>query len=344
VVGLDRRPDVLAAALADGSIDRGERLSLPAEGVDPDPFSALADCDIVFLCTPVDTLPALAERASSFCGGILTDAGSVKTPVLRALSHLPRFIGGHPMAGSERTGYACSSADLLEGAVYVVCAPPRDDPAAAGRTERDAGTLAGLVRAMGALPLRLDAETHDRAVAAISHLPHAVASALTVLAAEHDDGVLSGLAAGGFKDITRIASASPALWAGICLESAPALLPLLDDFTEVLGRFRTAIAARDADALNALFLRGADYRAGLPPDGHGALDAFATLRVQIPDRPGALAGVAALLGERGISIRNMDITNARSYESGVLRVLLHDSHQLESAVETLTEAGYVCER
>ncbi len=344
VVGLDRKPDVLAAALADGSIDHGERLAPPDPVSGHDPFSALAGCDIVFLCTPVDTLPDLAARASAFCDGILTDAGSVKLPVVRALGHLPRFIGGHPMAGSERQGYACSSVDLLEGAVYVISVPERDDTALSAQAELDAAALADLVRSIGALPMRLDAEVHDRAVAAISHLPHAVASALTVLAADRDEGVLSRLAAGGFKDITRIASANPALWTGICLESAPALLPLLDDFTGILGRFRAAIAQKDAEALSGLFARGAEYRAGLPSAGHGALDAFATLRVQIPDRPGTLAGVATLLGDNGISIRNMDITNVRTYESGVLRILLHDSHQMDSAIELLTEAGYVCER
>ena len=344
VVGLDRRTDVLDAALKDGSIDRGERLTAPDPVTGADPFSALAGCDVVFLCTPVDTLTEMAARSAAYCDGILTDAGSVKLPVVKAIGHYPRFIGGHPMAGSERQGYACSSVDLLEGAVYVLCVPSRSDAAAARQAGIDADALARLIRAIGALPMRLDAAAHDRAVAAISHLPHAVASALAVLAAEHDEGVLSQLAAGGFKDITRIASANPALWTGICLESAPALLPILDDFATTLGRFRTAISLGDAAALSALFTLGAAYRAGLPSAGHGALDAFATLRVQIPDRPGALAGVAVLLGDNGISIRNMDITNVRTYESGVLRILLHDSHQMDTAVAVLTEGGYACER
>ena len=344
VVGLDRKPEVLAAAIADGAIDQGALL-LPLEpGAASDPFSALTGCDVVFLCTPVDTLPALAQRAAAHCDGILTDAGSVKLPVLQALGHLPRFIGGHPMAGSERTGYLCSSADLLEGAVYVISAPERDTPASCAQTERDAESLAELVRDMGALPMRMEAGVHDHAVAAISHLPHAVAAALSVLAAEQDDRVLSRLAAGGFKDITRIASASPSLWTGICLQSAPALLPVLDAFSDVLDRFRAAIGDGDAETLRSLFEAGAAYRSGLPASGHGALESYVTLKIQIPDQPGALAGVASLLGERGISIRNMDITNVRSYESGVLRILLHDSHQLEAAVSALTEGGYVCER
>ena len=342
VIGLDRRPDVLAAALADGAIDEGCRLTDASDGQDP--FIALADCDAVFLCTPVETLPGLASRAAAFCSGILTDAGSVKLPVVQSLGHLARFIGGHPMAGSERQGYACSSVDLLEGAVYVLCVPRHESAALSAQAETDAAALAALVKSMGALPLRLDAAVHDRAVAAISHLPHAVASALSVLAAERDEGVLSLLAAGGFKDLTRIASANPALWTGICLESAPALLPILEDFAATLDRFRAAIATGDAAGLTALFARGAAYRAGLPSAGRGALDAYTTLRVQIPDRPGALASVATLLGDNGISIRNMDITNVRTYESGVLRILLHDSHQSDAAVTVLTEAGYGCER
>jgi len=344
VVGMDRKPEVLAAALADGAIDQGALLRPAGTDGSADSFSELDGCDIVFLCTPVDTLPDLVPHVAACCDGILTDAGSVKLPVLQAVGHIPRFIGGHPMAGSERTGYPFSSADLLEGAVYVICTPEGEDPSSRAHSNRDAEALAELVRGMGALPMRMQAGVHDHAVAAISHLPHAVASALSVLAAEQDGGVLSRLAAGGFKDITRIASASPSLWTGICLQSAPALLPVLDAFAEVLERFRSAIGSGDAASLRSLFEAGAAYRAGLPTAGHGVLESYATLKIQIPDQPGALAGVASLLGDRGINIRNMDITNVRSYESGVLRILLHDSHQLEAAMTALTEAGYVCER
>ncbi len=344
VIGMDRKPEVLTAALADGAIDHGQPLLPPAARADADAFAVLAACDLVFLCTPVETLATLAARVTAHCAGILTDIGSVKQPVLQALGHLPRFVGGHPMAGSERTGYACSAVDLLEGATYVLCLPADDAPALRPARERDAAALAGLVARMGALPLRMTAAEHDHAVATISHLPHAVASALTVLAAEQDAGSLATLAAGGFKDITRIASAPPGLWTGICLQSAPALLPLLDAYTTVLGRFRTAIDTRDATALHALFTAGAAYRAGLPSVGRGALDAHTTLRVQIPDQPGALARVAGLLGDHGINIRNLDITNVRSYESGVLRVLLEDSRQRAAAARVLTEAGYDCTR
>ncbi len=344
VIGMDRKPEVLAAARADGAIDHGVRIVPPAPDGGDDCFAALAACDLVFLCTPVETLPSLAARVVAHCAGIVTDAGSVKQPVLRALGHLPRFVGGHPMAGSERTGYGCSAADLLEGATYVLCAPADGDAAARTRRARDVDALAALVTRLGALPMRMTAAEHDHAVATISHLPHAVASALTVLASEQDGGTLSALAAGGFKDITRIASAPPALWTGICLQSAPALIPLLDAYREVLDRFRGAIAGVDAEALHTLFAAGAAYRAGLPSIGRGALDAHTTLNVQIPDQPGALARVAGLLGDHGINIRNLDITNVRSYESGVLRVLLEDSRQQAAAARVLTEAGYDCER
>lgn len=341
VVGMARKKAVLDAALADGSIDQGALLAM--DEYDPDPFVALAGCDVVFLCTPIDTFPALAERITAHCDGILTDVGSVKLPVERALERYPRFIGGHPMAGSERTGYACSSADLLEKAVYVISVPVRADPQEAEQAGLDADALEQLIGKIGATPIRLDAKTHDRSVATISHLPHAVASALSVLAAEHDEGVLSSLAAGGFKDITRIASASSSLWTGICMESAPALLPVMDAFIEVFTRFRQSIEDADRDGLSVLFREGAEYRTNLPIAGRGALDAYATLRVQIPDRPGMLAEVARILGDLGISIRNMDITNIRMYDSGVLRILLYDSNQTEVAVAALTEAGYACE-
>ena len=205
------------------------------------------------------------------------------------------------MAGSERIGYGASSSGLFENAIYVVCLSQRATPTV--DDEADAALLEGIIRQIGALPLRLDPEEHDHAVAAISHLPHVAAAALCLLAGRSGDPILAQLAAGGFRDITRIASSDPVLWTSICRSAKPSLLPLLDHYHSLIAEFAAALAADDAPALRQLFADAAAYRDNLPVDGRGALEALSSLTVRIPDQPGVLGRITTLLGEHGINIR-----------------------------------------
>jgi len=346
VVGLDKNAAALEQALAEGVLAAGGILDITPDGrtetpgpaAAPDnPWALLRDCQVVFLCTPAATIPALAEQAAAWCGGLITDVASVKEPIMKQIG-LDRFIGGHPMAGSEKQGYAFSSESLLENAVYVLCLRP-DSQLPYGEVRR----FEQLIRQIGATPVHLDAGEHDRAVAAVSHLPHVAAAALSLLAARSDEGSLARLAAGGFRDITRIASSDPALWAGITLESSPALLPLLDDYRHILDEFSAALAARDTAALHKLFFQAAQYRNALPVDGRGALAAHSSLTVYVTDRPGVLGHITTLLGENGINISNIRIRELRTYEGGCLQLLLPDSNQAVRAAWLLKEAGYECD-
>ncbi len=333
ITACDRNAASLRQAEADGTADRTALLpDAPAESLD---FSILQDADIVFICTPAETVPAFASRIARFCPGLLTDVASTKAAVCAAVQ-VPRFIGGHPMAGSERFGYGASSAGLFENAVYVLCPPPEPN----ARAEADLALLERLVRRIGALPLRLAAAEHDRAVAAISHLPHVAAAALCLLAGRAGDPILAQLAAGGFRDITRIASSDADLWTSICRSAKPALLPLLDRYHSLVGEFAAALEADDAPALRRLFAEAAAYRDSLPVDGRGALEALSSLTVRIPDHPGVLGRVTTLLGERGLNIKNIRIRDVRTYEGGVLQILLPDSRQAQAATVCLKEAGY----
>lgn len=246
------------------------------------------------------------------------------------------------MAGSERVGYGASSEGLFENAVYVLCIPTdmnalnEASSAFADQMEQ----LESVIRRIGAFPLHLTPETHDQAVAAISHLPHVAASALTLLASRHDQGVLGRLAAGGFRDITRIASSDADLWTAICLSARPALLPLIDAYRSTLAEFAESLETGNASALRKLFADAADYRNSLPIDGRGALEALSTLTVYLSDQPGELGKVTTLLGHHGINIRNMRIRDFRTYEGGVLQILLPDSRQAKDAADLLKEAGY----
>jgi prephenate dehydrogenase len=346
VIAYDMNPDSLRKALEDGSVDEIHPLH-PGSGTDgsddasfPD-FSALSRADLIFICTPVHTVAPYAEAICAVSSGLVTDVASTKSAVCHAV-RAPNFIGGHPMAGSERVGYGASAEGLFENAVYVLCvptdmhAPNEASSAFAQQLEQ----LESVIRRIGAFPLHLTPETHDQAVAAISHLPHVAASALTLLASRHDQGVLGRLAAGGFRDITRIASSDADLWTAICLSARPALLPLIEAYRSTLAEFAVSLEKGDAGALRKLFADAADYRNGLPIDGRGALEALSTLTVYLSDQPGELGKVTTLLGRHGINIRNIRIRDFRTYEGGVLQILLPDSRQAKDAAVLLKEAGY----
>lgn len=218
------------------------------------------DCDYIFLCTPVqkniEYLRKLKGNIKEGC--IITDVGSAKTDIhneVIALDMESCFLGGHPMAGSEKTGICNASEDLLENAYYIIT------PTAKTRPE-DVEAFRRLVCSLGAVPMILDYRVHDHATAAISHLPHVIAYSLVNLVRTGDDenGTMKTIAAGGFKDITRIASSSPVMWENICLSNKEQLLELIDEFIDVLKRTRSDIEHEDRDALLAAFTAAKNYR------------------------------------------------------------------------------------
>lgn len=338
IIGGDRDQAALGQALADGVIDRA--LVIDAVDPDADDWTALAGTDLILLCLPTPLIPPVARSlAAAVPRALLLDAASVKRPVLEAVRGL-RFIGSHPMAGSERQGYAVSTPRLFEDAVWCLVPPATDDTAYPGDAAADLALAAGLVTRLGARPLVLTAAAHDAAVAAISHLPHVVAAALVNAAIGDADEQTAGLAAGGFRDITRIAASDGALWRGICLENRGPLLASLTRFEAEIRRFRQALEADEGDALEALFAAAAQSRAEIPAGGHGALPIDASFSLDILDRPGSLARITGLLGDAGISIRNLAILHARQYEGGRLRVYLGERGQLGLATAILERAGY----
>ena len=239
VTGWDRDPAHLERARARGIVD----------AVATDPESAAAAGDIVFLAVPVRGLAELAGRCAQGArpGTILTDVGSTKAGVVRAceaaVAGRARFVGGHPLAGTERAGPDAADGRLFRGRKVLLT------PTAA--TDRDAlAVVAGLWRAAGATVAEMDPDEHDRKLAAVSHLPHVVAYALAGALA--DDGGLVGLAGGGFTDTTRIASTPPAMWLDVFLENREAVLAWVDRFAAELTGWREAIAAGDVAAMDAL--------------------------------------------------------------------------------------------
>lgn len=299
-----------------------------------------ADCDYIFLCTPVQQnltyMKQLKEIMKKDC--ILTDVGSVKGDIHRAVEELDMeasFIGGHPMAGSEKTGLSNATAYLLENAYYIITPTKNVD---AGRVKE----FQNFVASLGAIPLVLDYDAHDAATAAISHLPHVIAAALVNLIAASDDEneTMKTIAAGGFKDITRIASSSPVMWQEICLTNQKQLLYMLDAYQENLNSIREIIAnANDTEIYN-FFQNAKDYRDSLAIASNSAIRTVFELYCDLNDEAGGIATIATILANHNLSIKNIGIIHNREFEDGVLKIEMYDQPSYEKTITLLKEYNY----
>ncbi len=330
IVAYDINRESVELAVKDGVVDTA------ADNID----ASFASCDYVFLCAPVkknDTnLMLLKDILPASC--LITDVGSVKSEIHRTVAEAgleDRFIGGHPMAGSERVGYVNSKEVLLENAYYILT-PTATVPAEKLEAYKE------LVTAMGALPLVLDYKQHDYVTAAVSHLPHVIASSLVNLVRDHDseDGIMKTIAAGGFKDITRIASSSAVMWQNICLTNTDNILSLLDDYIDSLKQVRSELVGRDGNEIYEFFDGARIYRDSFIGASSGPIKRAYYLLLDITDEPGALAAIATLLALNQISIKNMGINHNREYEGGVLRVEFYDEDSVEKAKKILGIRGY----
>ena len=323
--------DRVDAAIEEGVIDvRLESLTDPL----------LQEADIIYLCAPVEKnrenletiLPLIKDSA------IVTDIGSVKTDIHEAAIRLgieDKFVGGHPMAGSERTGYFASKDHLLENTYYVITASDGADEA---RIRRMAAFAAGI----DAIPIRMDYREHDRIVAAISHVPHVIAASLVHLVEDNDNDehLMKTIAAGGFKDITRIASSSPQMWEEICMTNGANITDFLDKFIDSLSRTKQVIESRQAGAVERFFAGARDYRDSFIEASSGPIKKVYALHIDIADEPGVIASVATLLAVHTINIRNIGITHNREVESGALRIEVGTAEDAETARRVLTQHGY----
>ena len=322
----NRSRDVLKEAIADDIVD----VALPSyeEG--------FSDCDIIFMCLPVlravEILPAVAPQIKE--GAILTDVGSTKTMIHSAVEAAglnASFIGGHPMTGSEKSGYRYSQALLLENAYYMLT--PTSE-VSHGKADR----FRELIASLGALPVILDYEEHDRVVAAVSHVPHLISASLVNLVheADSDRHLMKTVAAGGFRDITRISSSSPEMWREICLANGEAIVPLLDRYIELLSSYREAVHTSDSDALYRIFEDCKAYRDSFQGLGRREY----RLYCDIVDEEGAIARIASVLADHNISLKNIGIVHNREDEPGVLKISFYERAALSRAVRTLRGSGY----
>lgn len=302
--------------------------------------TAFSECDLFFLCTPVDynakylsDIQKIRKKDS-----LVTDVGSVKKTihdVVRNLHMEDCFIGGHPMAGSERSGYDASSAGLLENAYYILT------PTQAICKDK-ISFLTDIIRKAGAIPIVMDEEKHDLVTAAISHLPHMAAYALVNLIHDSDDakGTMKMIAAGGFKDITRIASSSPVMWEQICSENKEQLLTFMDAYIRALSLLREHIKQDDTPLLHDYFSQAKDYRDSFNDLYSGPIGRSYRLTVSIPDETGIIAKLSGMFAKEGINLKNMGIVHNREFEEGALRIEFYDEHSLKKAICVLEKTEY----
>lgn len=331
MIAYDINQDTLSKAVSEGVLDKA--LSEIDE--------SFSDCRILFLCAPVSINDENLLKVKQFLAPdcLLTDVGSVKTDIhkhIEAAGLSSRFIGGHPMAGSERTGYLNAKALLLENAYYILTPTSKTQ-------ETQLSFYRSLVASLGAIPLVLTCSQHDFITAAVSHLPHVIASSLVNLIrqSDSDEGIMKLVAAGGFKDITRIASSSPAMWQQICLTNAENISDLLDRYIESLQTIKGEIDSQKENALYDFFDSARTYRDSFIDASSGPIKKVFSINIEIADEPGALASIATILAFHQISIKNIGIVHNREQEDGVLRIEFDAPDSIEKASRILTAKGYV---
>lgn len=299
------------------------------------------DCDYIFLCTPVqkniEYLRQLKGHVKDGC--IITDVGSVKTDIheeVIALSMEDCFIGGHPMAGSEKTGLKNANEYLLENAYYILTPTSKTAP-------EQLEAFRSLVTELGAVALVLDYHLHDYATAAISHLPHIIAYSLVNLVKRSDDEneTMKTIAAGGFKDLTRIASSSPVMWQNICQSNSEQIVRLIDAYEETLEKTKHDILAANTDALLSDFQSAKDYRDSIAITNKGPIKAVYELYLDLLDEAGGIATVATILASNNLSIKNIGIIHNREFEEGVLKIEFYDGTSMEKGAALLKKRNYI---
>jgi len=330
IVALNRSEDVLKLALNEGVIDEY------TTEVD----SSFLGCEIIFICTPVGLIFDYAKKLLPFIekSCIVTDVGSTKGGIydkIKTLSDKFCYIGGHPMTGSEKFRYQASKEHLFENAYYI-CTPAENAAAEKIAFFKD------IVTKLGAIPIVVSPYVHDYIVASVSHVPHIIAAGLCANVKKLDtpQSHMHLIAAGGFKDITRIASSSPDMWENICFENKTQILNALNSLEEIIGTMKKNLLSDDHKAVYGYFDNARLYRDSFSSITAGSLVKRYEISVDVLDRPGSIAIVSVLLSSNNISIKNMNIVNNRETENGVLNISFASEAERAKAVDVLREMNF----
>ena len=332
LIAFDKNRETLALAVQEGIIDTA------CSSID-DNFKG---CSYIFLCAPVSWNTAYLSQLKDLIGSgcILTDVGSVKTSIHEEIISLgmeESFIGGHPMAGSEKSGFANSKAHLIENAYYILTP---SEKMAAEKVE----VCRQFISSLKAIPIILDYKEHDLITGTISHLPHIIAASLVNFVHDTDtkDELMKALAAGGFKDITRIASSSPVMWQQICLKNSRNISRVLEGYIQVLKQAKQAVDSKDEAALYSMFESSRDYRDSMPNSSAGPIKKQFAVYCDIIDEAGGIATIATILASNNINIKNIGIIHNREFEEGVLRIEFYEEASSAKAAAPAGAGGSPC--
>jgi len=332
IVGVDLDEEGLAKALALGIIDEGKTCI----------EEAAAEADLIILAVPVQqTIRQLATLKSVPLkkGCIVTDVSSTKQEICGyARMNLPEeivFVGGHPMAGSEKSGVTAASPRLFENAAYILTPDASCDPLAVEKLRRTFEQIRAHV-------LVMPADQHDSVVAAISHMPHVVAALLVDQVADlgFDNPLYARLAAGGFRDVTRIASGSPVMWRDIILTNRGPVLQLLKDWVKRTDAVIKWVEENESGSIESFFARTRDWRDALPAKAKGAATHYYEITIDVEDKPGIIGHVATILGQHQINVRNIGILENREEVNGQLLLSFSSYRDQEDALYLLLGHGY----
>ncbi|BCA85729.1 prephenate dehydrogenase [Enterococcus saigonensis] len=285
--------------------------------------------DIIILAVPVFKTMDYLEKLSSLNlkeDVIVTDVASTKSRIMQMASHLPfTFIGGHPMAGSHKSGITAADSNLFENAYYIFTNQYAKKSIILLLEQLLAGTRAKFVE--------LTPDEHDQITAMLSHLPHIIAAGLVTQGDSFNQKHprAKQLAAGGFRDITRIASSDPVMWTEILLSNKQAILQQLNEWQTEINKVQNWLTADDENAIFTFFNQAKDNRDRLPVHKNGAIPAFYDLFIDIPDEPGVIAEVTGLLGHHQINLINLKIQETREDIHGILQISFRNERDLTRA-------------
>jgi prephenate dehydrogenase len=319
VIGVDS-PEVLEEALSLGAVDR------------PSTLKEVRGADLIVLAAPISKVTDLVSELPP-TGALVTDVASTKTAVVREAERqgLKRFVGGHPMTGSQLSGVANARADLFKGARYFLTPTERTRPDAYRE-------VAGFVRSLGAVPTAVDPEKHDLLMAALSHLPHLMAAALLRVASDISPEALS-FAGPSFRDLTRVGASNPSLWSDILAENAPALGEALGAFAGTMAQLGSEISNRQSMERRFQEAREAyDALGGILVESSGN---NVEIAVPVENRPGVFAEVTTLMGSNNINILDLYVRHSNTERAALVLTLDADAAPL--ARDLLHVAGFRAE-
>jgi prephenate dehydrogenase len=326
VAGWDADESALAAAVERGAV---ERAAASAE-------EAADGAELVVVAAPIAQLPhTVAAVLEASAGATVTDVGSTKAAVCAAAGGSERFVGGHPIAGAEARGAAHAKPELFEGATWFLTPLAGTDPARYR-------TVHGFVSGLGAVPVAVDPQAHDRLVALTSHVPHVLANLVVNQAgATRIEGHEPLLTAGGsLRDMTRVAGANPRIWVDIFLDNAEAIREALGEHRRRVEQVESALAAGDAGFLARWIGEAGSNRRRMLEREYPDPGTLQRLRVHVPDRPGVLAGITQALGAERINIEDFELHHHSPERGGVLEILIGGESEARRAADLLESQGY----